>query len=159
MSDFSALTSFKVNNPTDENGLDHIFYPVKQESIDEVEAKLTFSLPTELKEFYIQVGYGFLWQTNKDSFDRILSPKQVAQITLKEDFYGGDPDLELYDDLYEDEKLLFFEVNEGVYLAIDKHNNNGKNAVFYFEDKISDSLEEFVRNFISNPDLIKELEQ
>jgi len=146
-----SLSVFKVSNAADENQLEHIFY--EAENLATVEQKLGFRLPKELVSFYNEVGYGFFWQKHKDSFDRLLSPAQLAQITLKEDFYGDDPDLELYDDLYQGDKLLFFEVNEGVFLAIDKADHNGRNKVYYFENKIYDSLEEFLNGLISNPKL------
>lgn len=93
-----------------------------------------------------------------DSFDRLLSPLQVAQITLKEDHYEADPDLEVYDDMYDGDKLLFFEINEGLYLAIDKETKNGKNKIYYFDEVIFDSLESFIKAFLGNQNLLNELE-
>jgi hypothetical protein len=156
MENFQILSSFKVTNVTAENNLDHVFYPVKD--IELAEKKLGFPLPKELVSFYNEIGYGFFWQKNKDSFDRLLSPLQVAQITLKEDFYEEDPDLEVYDDLYNNDKLLFLEVNEGIYLAIDKADEGGKNKIYYFDQKIFNSLEDFIKEFIQNPNLIRDLE-
>jgi hypothetical protein len=64
--------------------------------------------------------------------------------------------LELYDQLYHGDKLLFFEVNEGIYLAIDKKDENGKNEIYYFKDKIANSLESFIKDFINNENLLKD---
>ena len=67
--------------------------------------------------------------------------------------------MELYDQLYHGDKLLFFEVYEGVYLAIDKKDENGKNAIYYFSDKIADSLESFIKDFINNENLLRDFSQ
>ncbi|MFV0304908.1 MAG: SMI1/KNR4 family protein [Moheibacter sp.] len=158
MSDFSFLNHFVVPNYDSKNNLDHLLFKIKQGTLEQVESELGFTLPLELRELYVQVGFGFFWQNDNSSFDRLLSPLQVKQITLKEDFYEYDPDLELYDDIYKGEKLLFFEVNEGVYLGIDKTDIKGKNAIYYFKNKIADSLEEFLKQFLDNPNLIKDLE-
>ncbi|MET4083690.1 hypothetical protein ABIB40_003662 [Pedobacter sp. UYP30] len=117
MSDFRFLERFKVKDVNQSSALNHKLYSEDFLDIGIAEDKLGFQLPKELKDFYAQIGYGFFWQQNKASFDRFLSADQVAQINLKEDFYEFDPDLELYDELYQGDKLLFFEVNEGIYLA------------------------------------------
>jgi hypothetical protein len=60
MENFQLLSSFKVTNITDENNLDHVFYPVKD--IVLAEEKLSFPLLKELVSFYNEIGYGFFWQ-------------------------------------------------------------------------------------------------
>lgn len=159
MSDFRFLEQFKVIDVNQDSALDHKLYSENLSDIAISEDKLGFPLPKELKDFYTQIGYGFFWQLNKSSFDRFLAANQVVQINLKEDFYEFDPDLELYDQLYHVDKLLFFEVNEGIYLAIDKKDENGKNAIYYFKDKIADSLESFIKDFIDNENLLKDFSQ
>lgn len=131
-----------VKNP--ENDLKHKFYKVKYDSIEKAEDSI--QLPIELKLFYEEVGYGIFYQKS-NSIDRLLSPMQVKQINLKEDFYEFDPDLEVYgSDFYKD-KLIFFEVNEGNYLLIDINDIQEKNAIYYFEKKIANSLREFLEKF------------
>ncbi|MEC0677175.1 SMI1/KNR4 family protein, partial [Bacillus haynesii] len=76
-----------------------------------------------------------------------LDPATIADITLREDIYEFDPDL---DDIYEDEdKLVFYEVNEGVYLTLDL-NDTDKSPVFFLDKKIADSLEEFIKKVDQN---------
>ena len=136
--------------------MNNIFFDVKKEDVEISEKKLGCKLPNELKKFYQKTGYGFFNKHN-GSFNRLLSPLQVVQINLKEDFYATDPDLDIYDELYNNEKLLFFEVNEGIYLAIDKKEENKKNAIWLFDKKISDSLESFIVDLANNPELIDNL--
>lgn len=134
-----------VLNPEDDLKLTkHSLYKVSPERIQEAEKKIL--IPYELKLFFREVGYGF-FHNKKTSFDRLLAPLQLVQINFREDFYEFDPDLELYeDDPYKD-KLIFFELTEGVYLLINKQDINGRNAIYYFDKKIADSLEEFLIKF------------
>jgi hypothetical protein len=106
----------------------------------------------------MKLATAFFGKKNKDSFDRLLSPLQVAQLTSKEDFYEDDPNLKVYYNLYNNDKLLFFEVNEGLYLAIDKADEGGKSKIYYFDQKIFDSLEDFIKEFAQKPNLIRNLE-
>jgi hypothetical protein len=156
MGNFQILSPFKVKDTTN-NDLEHVFYKVEENNIDTAEKKLGFRLPKELASFYREIGYGFMNKGN-GSFNRLVDPLSLVQIFLKEDFYEGDPDLEVYDDIYNNDKLLFFEVNEGTYLAIDKIDEGGKNKIYYFDKKVFDSLEEFITAFVANPDLIIEID-
>ena len=141
---FERFKKYIIEVTNQENNLKHNFYRVRFENIELAEDSI--QLPIELKLFYKEVGYGFFYK-NLNSFNRLFSPMQVKQINLREDFYEFDPDLELYKtDFYKD-KLIFFEVNEGVYLLIDKNDIKGKNAIYYFDDKIANSLEEFLDRF------------
>ena len=80
----------------------------------------------------------------------------LQDINLRTGDFEYDPDLEIYDEIYNDDKLLFFEVNEGVYLAIDKIEHNEKNARYYFGNKIADSLEEFIHKILEKPNFLNE---
>ncbi|GAA0892624.1 SMI1/KNR4 family protein [Fulvivirga kasyanovii] len=125
----------------------HRLFAVDKEKIEEANYKLANGLPSELKDFYRDVGYGFLNKEDTNSFNRLMSPLQVASINLREDFYEHDPDLELYEEEEYRDKLIFFEVNEGIYLLIAEKETDGKNAIYYFDKKIADSLEEFLIRF------------
>lgn len=157
MENYSFLNKYKVLSEGSENDLESIFYPLSSKELEEVEEEFQIHIPHELQRFYVEIGYGFINKSSGD-FNRLMGPFSFAQINLKLNEFEYDPDLELYDDLYQGEKLLFLEVNEGVYLAIDKIDIEGKNAIYYFKDKIADSLEEFLKQFVDNPNLIKDLE-
>ena len=122
----------------------HTIYTIDSNLISEVEKFII--IPKELKNFYIEFGYGF-FHVESDSSFKLMSPEEYQQINLKQDFYEFDPALEIYDNLYNDTKFLFFEVVEGTYLAIDKEDCNGKNAIYYFDERIANSLEEFIIKF------------
>lgn len=89
------------------------------------------------------MGYGFVKGSNDNAINRIMDPDTIADITLREGIYEFDPDLEgIYE---EDNKLVFFEVNESVYLTLDL-NTHKQTPLYFFETQIADSLESFIKN-------------
>jgi len=119
----------------------HKFFKLQENELMVAEERLGFAFPNELKNFYLEVGYGFIKGNNVDSINRIMDPDTIADITLREGIYEFDPDLE---GIYEEEdKLVFYEVNEGVYLTLDLSASQ-QTPVYFFEAKIANSLEEFI---------------
>ena len=119
----------------------HKFFKLQENELMVAEERLGFAFPNELKNFYLEVGYGFIKGNNVDSINRIMDPDTIADITLREGIYEFDPDLE---GIYEEEdKLVFYEVNEGVYLTLDLSASQ-QTPVYFFETKIANSLEEFI---------------
>lgn len=120
----------------------HKFIRLQENEVLNAEERLGFELPNELRDFYLEVGYGFIKGSDGNAINRIMDPDTIADITLREGIYEFDPDLEgIYE---EDDKLVFFEVNEGVYLTLDL-NTPQQTPVYFFETQIADSLEEFIR--------------
>lgn len=117
-----------------------------------------FPIPKELREFYITTGYGFFHQEYDSSINRLIGPGGFKAINLREGHYEFDPELDSYEDDLEAGRLIFFEVNEGIYLTIDKTDHDGQNAIYYNDDQIAPSLESFLRKFDSDPDFIDNLE-
>jgi hypothetical protein len=53
-----------------------------------------------------------------------------VEINLRQDEYEFDPDLDIYGD---PDRIIFFQVNEGVFLTIDKASaSNGINSSIYY---------------------------
>lgn len=120
----------------------HKFFKLQENELIVAEERLGFAFPNELRNFYLEVGYGFIKGNNADAINRLMDPDTIADITLREGIYEFDPDLE---GIYEEEdKLVFYEVNEGVYLTLDLSTPQ-QTPVYFFESKIADSLEEFIR--------------
>jgi len=157
MSDFSFLLKYILPSEKEAStplfsGYKHQLFPLSIVLINKVENIM--QIPFELKEFYNKIGYGFFYNQKKTAFNRLMDIGSFEMINLREDFYEFDPQLEIYDILYQREKLLFFEIIEGNYLAIDINETNGKNAIYHFEKKIADSLEDFLVLFDNNPELL-----
>ncbi|URT71217.1 SMI1/KNR4 family protein [Cytobacillus firmus] len=128
------------------NELENKLYKVTNDDILKAEQRMDISLPNDLKQLYLEVGYGFIEGLSANSINRILGPGAVADIRLREGVFEFDPDL---DELFDDEdKLIFFEVNEGVYISIDLQLAN--NPIFYFDTQIAESLEDFFKKFLNN---------
>lgn len=125
--------------------LKHHFFRLKTKEINKVNNEI--EIPKELKGFYTEIGYGFFFQQDDSSFDRLLDVISFKKINLRQDYYEFDPDLDLYNHSKYDNKLIFFEISEGVYLLIDKEAKDGKNSIYYFNKKIADSLQEFLTRF------------
>ena len=62
------------------------------------ENMLSLQFPNELKEFYLQIGYGYLGYDNPNFRNQIMHPLEIAKLKLGLDFYGNmyEEDLKYY---------------------------------------------------------------
>ncbi|MBC1648531.1 SMI1/KNR4 family protein, partial [Listeria welshimeri] len=58
------------------NNNKNVFYPVSLDEIKEVEKELAVNIPEELKNFFINVGYGFI-KGSKYNINRIMDPYSI----------------------------------------------------------------------------------
>ncbi|WP_113928096.1 SMI1/KNR4 family protein [Bacillus sp. P14.5] len=128
------------------NKLENKIYKVSEDDILKAEQRMDINFPKDLKQLYLEVGYGFIKGQSSSAINRILGPGAVADIRLREGVFEFDPDLdELFD---EEDKLIFFEVNEGIYISIDLQLVN--NPIYYFDIQIAESLDDFFKKFLNN---------
>ncbi|MFS3915238.1 SMI1/KNR4 family protein [Bacillus australimaris] len=126
--------------------LENKTYKVSEDDILKAEQRMDISFPNDLKQLYLEIGYGFIKGQSANAINRIMGPGAVADIRLREGIFEFDPDL---DEFFEDDnKLIFFEVNEGVYISLDLQLIN--NPVYFFDTKIAESLEDFFKKFLNN---------
>lgn len=119
------------------------FYKLKEETINRAQEELGIILPRELKDFYKQIGYGFL-HSKIYRFNRIMSPNCLCEFRFRKGQYD-DSELEIYEE-YEKNTLIFFEMSEGSYLSIGfTKNNNSK--IYDGKTKIANSLKEFLEKY------------
>ncbi|MGX4255966.1 SMI1/KNR4 family protein [Bacillus velezensis] len=126
---------------------ENTFYPVSENEILEVENKLGLRLPYDLRQFLLEIGYGFL-KKSEYNINRILGPASIRDARLKVNDFEFYPDIEVYEELEED-KLIFFEANESALLLI-ALGNEQNNSIYYDDIKIADSLEEFLIELMKN---------
>lgn len=120
-------------------------YELDSNEITEAEKQMEIQIPEDLKKFYQEVGYGFV-KNEGGAINRLIGPLGCADIRLRNDYYEYDLDLEMYES-FETDKMIFFEVNEGVYMSIGI--NDGK---IYFTDKqVAETLSEFLEKMV-DPD-------
>ncbi|MGG0565748.1 SMI1/KNR4 family protein [Priestia megaterium] len=109
----------------------HKFLPLKEKEIEAAEQRLGTKFPAELRQFYLEIGYGFANRNETTAFQRIIDLDSAVDLHLREDFYEHDPDLDMYD---EREGFLFFEVRWGTVDA---------SPLYFVNTRISDSLQAF----------------
>ncbi|MCA0174652.1 SMI1/KNR4 family protein [Bacillus sp. RAR_GA_16] len=134
--------------------VDNQFYPVSEKEIEEVETTLKMKFPSDLREFYIEVGYGFIKGAH---INRIMGPASVRDARLKVNDFAFYPDIEIYEELEED-KFIFFEANESTLLLMELSEEKN-NAIYYDEIKIADSFEAFLRKIIDDDDYYMDKEE
>lgn len=145
MSKWAFLEKY-IFEPNDENRFTskHSFFNVNEAEIIKAEKRIGMAFPEELRQFYLQVGYGFLCRQDKNFIDRIMDPSSVADFILGEERYEYDECREMID---REKKMAFFEISEGSYLSLDlsKKDDKGACPILYFQDEVADSLENFIR--------------
>lgn len=117
-------------------------YSVDMSDIVEAESVIGLNFPSELKCFYEKFGYGFLSGNN---INRILDPFSISDLRLRINEYEYYEDLNLYKE-FEEDKLLFFEANEGVLFSIEIA-NKPKQKIYFYDKIIANSLEEFIEKY------------
>jgi antitoxin YxxD len=134
----------------------HSFYKLDKSDILEAEQRLGYNFPLELRGFYTEIGYGFLCNEKKEMFDRVMDPGSVADFMLCEGMYEGNAE----DEYYDKDFLVFFEVSEVSFIAMDltKENMTGKCPIYYFDTKIADSLLEFMQKMDEKMDYYLDFE-
>lgn len=131
------------------------FYEVDCKDIKSAEDRMQLSFPSELKYFYMSHGYGFL-DSSHGNFNRIMDPSSVADFRLQENEYENMESIEIYNS--DMDKLIFFEVSEGLYLSIEL-TTKYKQKVFLMDKVLSNSLEEFFENYTKDENLIYSMVQ
>ena len=125
------------------------FYALKADIVNKAQDDLGIIIPVELKEFYDQIGYGFL-RSEEENFNRILDPYSLCEFRFREGQFANSPDLDIYEE-DERDKLIFFEICEGVFLSIGFSKEN-KGKIFSGNKQIADSLREFLIKYQTNED-------
>lgn len=117
------------------------FYSVNIEEINELEKELNLNIPKELKDFLLEIGYGFI-NGSECNVNRIMDTESIRDFRLRKGDFEFYPDIEIYDE-YEEGKLIFFEGSESTLISIELTDNDSSN-IFYYDVKIANSLEEFL---------------
>lgn len=146
MNKFNFMKQYVVENESDDIWNNkHVFLKVDELEIIESEFRLQKKLPMELKQFYREIGYGFINCGMGSNINRIISPIEIY------DFYAGINDYEndIRREYYKDfDKIIFYEVSADTFITIDMRDvdNEGQSPIYYFDKKIANSLYEFIKN-------------
>jgi antitoxin YxxD len=146
MSDFSflkkyVLPSVNVQAPPEYK---HVFYPLDICEVEEAEHRLNRTFPKELREFYLQIGYGFMCIHQKTFDNRIMDPDSLADLILGEDIWE---DYDLMEEIGEPHLFPFFFLGNDdlIFFDLSQETREGIHPVDYGRVIIAESLEDFLR--------------
>lgn len=123
------------------------FYPLTKDEIKNSESKLGIVFPQLLRDFYLEIGYGFIG-SEVGNINRIMDPESVLDFRLRQNDFEFYPDIEIYDE-FEEDKMIFFEANESVLISIGfGSDNSGK--IYYYDEEISKNLAEFLEKLLDD---------
>lgn len=131
------------------------FFPLNEDEIVKVESELNMILPKPLKDFYNEIGYGFL-KSSEYNVNRLMDPESVRDFRLRVNDYKYFPDIEIYDE-YEKNKLIFFEASETALMSIGTTADD--NRIYYYDVPIADSLVDFLVKMMEDDKYYLELFQ
>lgn len=139
MNDFKFLKQYIVDNEKINRDNKHKFHRIDKNEIIEAENRMMRKFPSQLKEFYLEIGYGFLCNDDKTRINRLMDPNDIA------DFYCGDEEYSYVDkDIYKSNEMVFFDLGgEGDFLTL-KLDGDDSGAVYCFGEKIASSLKDFI---------------
>lgn len=157
---YNFLEKYKIDNKEVEESearklgrLKHCFFAVPDLYIQKASSAIS-PFPVELLEFYKKIGFGFFHRT-KDIGHILLDPRSLVCINTQVGYFATEQVKE-YIQLYDiSQKLLFFQTFGEQYFAISRIAENGKNFIWYKEEKIEESLFDFLlhcsrdRNYLS----------
>ena len=125
----------------------HQFYPLTKDEIKNSESKLEIMFPKLLREFYLEISYGFIG-SEVGNINRIMDPESVLDFRLRQNDFEFYPDIEIYDE-FEEDKMIFFEANESALISIGfGSDNSGK--IYYYDEEISKNLGEFLEKLLED---------
>ena len=110
----------------------HQFYPLTKDEIKTSESKLGIMFPKLLREFYLEIGYGFIG-SEVGNINRIMDPESVLDFRLRQNDFEFYPDIEIYNE-FEEDKMIFFEANESVLISIGFGSDNSGKIYYYDND-------------------------
>ena len=138
----------------------HKFTPLSIEEVIRQEKRLGDKFPAELREFYIQIGFGILGVNNDDFLNLVMSPSDVVDFVLGEGMFENNY---CRQDVNLQTKMVFFDTGDSVYLCLDleKKDDEGKCPVVYSSGieyvYMAESLEEFLRKMDESPNYYDDL--
>lgn len=146
-----------INN--EEGGFHNSFYKFDIYEIKKAENKLNIVFPSQLVDFYKEIGYGFLTMPYEAPDDyifsctnRINSPDMIEDMLINREGSGLIDEDTL--EILEPGDIPFFEIADSSSFMVMKTKSENPNAVWYMgHEKIEDSFEEFIKNlYFKGPD-------
>jgi hypothetical protein len=125
------------------------FWGVSENDLRVVESELGEGIPSQLREFYKEVGVGTIRDAEiieGFSYNNILFPQHLPKVVS-----GKCKWLMPYAEIQPD-TLPFFERDVDLFLCLHPHSDNPNAVWWMWGDKICDSLVEFFQKLVDDPD-------
>ena len=132
------------------------FMPVSEDEIRAAEQRMGMSFPDALRQFYLEVGSGFLRATEGEkrvtaNVNRILDPAEAAALRLGE--VEGSAPLEGF----EEGDVPVFEVGDQLFLVMRPSTAKPDAVYWMYGEQVAPTFEDFVRRmYFEDPDYFKE---
>jgi hypothetical protein len=131
------------------------FYPLELQDIENAEDRLGYKFPSQLRDFYLEIGYGFFDHTADKKIrqevyaNRLMDPCSVADIKL----LGYDSGQIISEVEFESNDLPIFEIADGANFLLMRPQSNNPNAVYgMLGELIESEFEKFIwRLYYENP--------
>lgn len=151
---FDALKNYIVESESVKTDSGIVFFPVLPKEISRAELKIGRALPSQLKRFYLDVGYGFVSASSDNAItttalNKILEPLEVSDLILGESILTPEGGFLEYE-------VPFFNVVEELYLTLRYDEFSDPKVYTMTNNVVSDSLEDFISELIANPDFYEE---
>lgn len=88
MSDFDFLKQYIIEPGMKiDSSKKHVFYRLSDEQIKEAEDRWGRKFPKELRNFFSEIGYGFVCHSFQSRFNRLMDPEGIVDFIFGEEFY------------------------------------------------------------------------
>ena len=149
---FDYLKPYVYQNAQEKVKTNNSFFPVAEKEIENYEKFYGYEIPSQLKIFYKEIGYGFLTHPHEyDSKYKFYSTNRINPPALiKEMLEQGQSSGVISEEAHEllqPGDIPFFEISDSSSFMFMKTKSDNPNAVWYMGAiKIENSLEEFIHN-------------
>ena len=133
------------------------FTPVTEDEIRAAEQRVGSSFPAALRQFYLEVGSGFLRASEGDkkvttNVNRNLDPAEAAALRLGEAEASAPPEG------FEDGDLPIFEVGDQLFLVMKPATTRPDAVYWMYGEEVAPSFEDFVRRlYFEDPDYFRQM--
>lgn len=142
---YGKFKEYVVDDILIENNKKMIFSPVTIEEINNAEKEMNRKFPESLKEFYLEIGWGYFEDEDKIFRNLLMSPRDIADFYCEKGNYVYSEDREFLGD----NEFVFFEVDTNCHMTINLE--DGVEEGIYFVDKVAESIYDFVNKMSENP--------
>ena len=142
---YNIFKDYVVDNEKIKNNKKVIFYPVTIDEINSAENQMNKQFPDSIKQFYLEVGWGFFEDESKSFINLLMSPSDIADFYCAKGNYVYAEEREFL----EENEFVFFEVDANCHITLNLVNSS-EDGIYFGTDKIAENLIDFVKKMSEN---------